>query len=207
MGGHSAGDFASQTVVDRVEAIEPGLPPRERMQALRGALEAAHAEIRAEGERRGGITVGAAVVALTLADDHFAALWAGDSRLYRFRDGGIDLLTTDHSLVAALVLDGQMSWDEAEAHPQSNAITRAIGVGEGLELDKVSGEVRPGDRFLLCSDGLNRYAGFETLRRAVTGTPVERVAQNLLQLALDGGGADNVSVIVVDVPPGFTARR
>lgn len=60
MGGHSAGDFASQTVVDRVEAIEPGLPPRERMQALRGALEAAHAEIRAEGERRGGITVGAA---------------------------------------------------------------------------------------------------------------------------------------------------
>jgi serine/threonine protein phosphatase PrpC len=109
------------------------------------------------------------------------------------------LLTTDHSVVAQLVLAGQMSWDEAELHPQSNAITRAVGVGEALELDKVQGETRPGDRYILCSDGLTKYAGFETLRRTADGAPLETVAEALLQVALRGGGADNISIIVVDV--------
>ena len=199
MGGHEAGDFASRTVVDRVAAISADLAPAARMKALRAAIETAHAEIRDEGHRRGGRTVGAAVVALILAEGHFVALWAGDCRLYRFRDGGIEMLTTDHSVVAALVHAGSLTWDEAERHPQSNAITRAVGVGDRLELDKIRGTVRPGDRFLLCSDGLNRYAGFETLRNAVAGVPIELVARRLLQLALDGGGRDNVSVIVVDV--------
>lgn len=199
MGGHAAGDYASQCVVDRVAAIPSNLPPAERMRALRGALEAAHDEVRAEAARRGAGTIGAAVVSLILANGHFAAFWAGDSRLYRFRDGEIALLTTDHSVVAEFVAAGQMTWDEAEEHPQSNAITRAVGVGEVLELDKVRGEVLPGDRFLLCSDGLNKHAGFETLRGAVRNTPIELVAGKLVQLALDGGGLDNVSVIVVDV--------
>jgi len=199
MGGHAAGDFASQSVVEAVAALPPDLPPAERMLALRGALEAAHVTIRAESDRRGGATVGAAVVALIVANGHFAAFWAGDSRLYRFRNGGIELLTSDHSVVAEFVKAGQMSWDEAEQHPQSNAITRAIGVGDAPGLEKVRGEVMPGDRFLLCSDGLNKYAEFETLRRAVVGTPIETVAEKLLHLALAGGGQDNISIVVVDV--------
>lgn len=199
MGGHAAGDFASQTIVDAVAALRADLPPSERMQALRGALNSAHDAIRAESARRDGATVGAAVVAFLVTDGHFVAFWAGDSRLYRFRDGGIELLTADHSLVAQYVEAGEMTWDEADMHPQSNAITRAIGVGENAGLDKVRGEVLPGDRFLLCSDGLNKYAGFEVLRRAVRGAPIETVADKLLQIALDGGGEDNVSVIVVDV--------
>jgi len=199
MGGHAAGDFASQSVVEAVAALPPDLPPAERMLALRGALEAAHVTIRAENDRRGGATVGAAVVALIVANGHFAAFWAGDSRLYRFRNGGIELLTSDHSVVAEFVKAGQMSWDEAEQHPQSNAITRAIGVGDAPGLEKVRGEVMPGDRFLLCSDGLNKYAEFETLRRAVVGTPIETVAEKLLHLALAGGGQDNISIVVVDV--------
>jgi len=198
MGGHAAGDFASQSVVESVAALPVDLPPAERMQALRAALEAAHVAIRAESARRGGATVGAAVVALIVANGHFAAFWAGDSRLYRFRDGGIELLTSDHSIVAEFVKAGQMSWDEAEQHPQSNAITRAIGVGEAPGLEKIRGEVRAGDRFLLCSDGLNKYAGFETLRRAVVGAPLETVAEKLLQMALAGGGQDNISIVVVD---------
>ena len=199
MGGHEAGDFASQTVVEAVAALTPDLPPAERMVALRAAITAAHRTILDESARRGGATVGATVVALMLTDGHFVAFWAGDSRLYRFRDGAIEMLTTDHSAVAAFVAAGQMTWDEAELHPQSNAITRAVGVGEELELDKIRGEVRPGDRFLLCSDGLTKYAGFETLRRAAARSPIETVAERLLQIALDGGGADNISVIVVDV--------
>lgn len=199
MGGHAAGDFASQTVVEQVAALPADLGPGERMQALRAALEQAHGAIRAESARRGGATVGAAVVALIIANGHFAAFWAGDSRLYRFRDGGIELLTHDHSLVAEFVKSGQMSWDEAEQHPQSNAITRAVGVGEAPGLEKIRGEARPGDRFLLCSDGLNKYAGFETLRRAVTGAPIETLPEKLLNIALSGGGQDNISVVVVDV--------
>lgn len=198
MGGHAAGDFASQTIVEAVAALPVGIAPAERMHALRAALHAAHAAIRAESLRRDGATVGAAVVALILTNAHFVAFWAGDSRLYRMRDGEIAMLTTDHSVVAELVLAGQMSWDEAEHHPHSNAITRAVGVGEELELDKIRGDVQPGDRFLLCSDGLSRYAPFETLRRVLDGAPIETLPGTLIGLALEGGGADNVSVIVID---------
>jgi serine/threonine protein phosphatase PrpC len=198
MGGHTAGDFASQAVVDAVASVSADLPAADRMQALRAAVARAHDVIRAEADRR-GTTVGATVVALMLAEEHFVAFWAGDSRLYRFRNGGIELLTTDHSVVAELVTSGEMTWDEVEALPQSNAITRAAGVGETLTLDKIRGDIVSGDRFLLCSDGLNKYAGFEALRRAVTGAPIETVSEKLVQMALDGGGGDNISVIVVDV--------
>lgn len=198
MGGHSGGDFASQTVVDTIATIPPGLGPSGAMHALRAAILRAHALIRAESAARGGVTIGATVVALMISDGHFLAFWAGDSRIYRLRSGQIEMLTADHSVVAALVEAGQMTWDEADLHPQSNAITRAVGVGEELELDKVHGEVRPGDRYLLCSDGLTKYAGFDTLRRMLASHPLETVTDQLVQLALAGGGADNVSVIVVD---------
>ena len=199
MGGHAAGDFASQTVVEAVAALPWDLSPAERMRDLRAAIQTAHQTIRAEADRLGHGAVGAAVVALMLTDGHFVAFWAGDSRLYRFRDGGIEMLTSDHSIVAEFVKAGQMDWDEAELLPQSNQITRAVGVGGELELEKIRGEVQSGDRFLLCSDGLTKYAGFDTLRRAIDGAPIETVVDRLLQIALDSGGADNISIIVVDV--------
>ena len=108
------------------------------------------------------------------------------------------MLTADHSVVAALVEAGQLTWDEAELHPQSNAITRAVGVGDALELDKIRGDVRPGDRFLICSDGLSKYATFGLLQRTLAAHPIETIADRLMQIALDGGGADNVSIIVID---------
>ncbi|MEM0937140.1 MAG: protein phosphatase 2C domain-containing protein [Pseudomonadota bacterium] len=199
MGGHAGGDFASQTVVDAVAMIEPGLPPGELLQALRAAILHAHDVILAEAESRGGVTIGATVVALVMAEGHFATFWAGDSRLYRMQHGQIQMLTFDHSFVADLVAAGEMDWDEAELHPHSNAVTRAVGVGEDLILDKIRGEVRSGDRFLLCSDGLTKYATFAILEKALAAEPIETIAESLQQLALDGGGADNISIIVVDV--------
>jgi serine/threonine protein phosphatase PrpC len=198
MGGHAGGDFASQTVVDSVAMIPLDLDPAERMQALRAAIQGAHQTILQEIETRGGAVIGAAVVALMISGEHFVAFWAGDCRLYRLRGEAIEMLTSDHSVVAEYVAAGEMTWDEAELHPQSNAITRAVGVGDELELEKIRGTLVPGDRFLLCSDGLNKYAGFETLRRAMVGTPVETVSEKLMNIALTGGGADNISVIVVD---------
>jgi serine/threonine protein phosphatase PrpC len=199
MGGHAAGDYASRLIADMAAGLSPSLAPPERMQALRDTFQEAHALIRAEAERRSLGTVGATVVALILANRHFAALWAGDSRLYRLRGGEISLLTRDHSVVAALVESGQLTWDEAEQHPQSNAITRAVGVGEVLELDKVRGETAPGDRFLLCSDGLTKYATFAMLEKALKSQPIELISDHLVQMALDGGGADNITVVVVDI--------
>ena len=200
MGGHEAGDYASRLVADMVAAIPPGLPPSDRMVTLRDVLRQAHLAIRAEAEARGGGTIGTTVACMMLANSHFVGLWAGDSRIYLLRNNQIQMLTTDHSVVADLVLAGQMSWDEAEQHPQSNAINRAVGVGDELELDKIRGEVQPGDRFLICSDGLSKYATFPMLEKALSEMPIETVADQLIQTALDGGGADNISVIVVDIP-------
>lgn len=199
MGGHAAGDYASQLITDMVAVIPTDLPPGQRMQALRDTIQNAHRMIRAEAEARGVGVMGATVVALILADGHFATFWAGDSRLYRLRDGEIEMITTDHSVVAALVESGQMTWDEAEHHPQSNAIVRAVGVGDDLELDKVRGEIAPGDRFLLCSDGLTKYATFDMLRTALARQPIELICDHLIQIALAGGGADNITAAVVDI--------
>lgn len=200
MGGHEAGDFASQTIVDSVAVIPPDMPPADLMRALRQAIITAHERIHIASETRFHTTVGSTVVALILTETHFVAFWAGDSRIYLLRDGQISMLTNDHSVVGEFVAAGEMTWDEAEHHPQSNAITRAVGVGEALDLDKVRGEVLPGDRFLLCSDGLTKYAGFKLLENILAETPIETVADTLLNHALDSGGGDNVSIIVVDVP-------
>ena len=195
MGGHSGGDFASQTVVEALSTLPLDLRPAELMDAVRNVLRRAHSIIR---QHAPSDTVGATVVTLIVAGGHFVSFWAGDSRLYRCRDGVTEMLTTDHSLVAELVLSGQMNWDEAERHPQSNAITRAVGVGDELEIDKIRGDVQPGDRFMLCSDGLTKYASLADLDRILGREPIETVVDTLITLALDRGGGDNVSIIVVD---------
>ena len=199
MGGHEAGDYASRLITDSIATIPIGLDPSARMHALRDAVQTAHRVIVQESEARGRGVIGATVVALMMANQHFVAIWAGDSRVYRLRDGLIEMITTDHSAVAEFVLSGKMSWDEAEQHPQSNAITRAVGVGDELDLDKVRGEALSGDRFLVCSDGLTKYATFAILQDTLVNYPIETVSDRLIQIALAGGGADNISVIVVDV--------
>lgn len=198
MGGHHGGDFASQSVVARIAGIQPGLDAGDLMRAVREAILAAHAEIGAEAGQRGG-TMGSTVVSLILTDRHFACLWAGDSRLYLCRAGHVEQLTEDHSLVAEMVRAGRLSAAEAERHPKANVITRAVGVGAALEIDKVRGEVQPGDRFLLCSDGLTRYAGPRLLADLLVNRSIELVADALIDFALERGGEDNVSVIVVEI--------
>ncbi|WP_052254227.1 PP2C family protein-serine/threonine phosphatase [Leisingera sp. ANG-S5] len=199
MGGHDAGDFASRLIADAVAMIPLGLDPAARMHALRDAIQNAHKAIRTEAEARGGGTIGSTVAALIMANQHFVGLWAGDSRIYRLRDGHIEMLTEDHSAVAEYVLAGKMTWDEAEQHPHSNAITRAVGVGEELEIDKIRGDTEPGDRFLICSDGLTKYATFQILEDVLGSAPLETVGDQLIQIALTGGGADNITAIVIDV--------
>ncbi|GIX12582.1 MAG: serine/threonine phosphatase [Paracoccaceae bacterium] len=198
MGGHDGGDLASQTVIARIAAVPPGLDAGALLRAVRSAILSAHQEIAAEARGRGGM-MGTTVVALILTEGHFACLWAGDSRLYLCRAGHVEQLTGDHSLVAEMVRNGQLAPEEADSHPRGNVITRAVGVGDALELDKIRGTILPGDRFLLCSDGLTRYAGSGELTRFLSGRPIENVADDLIDFALERGGEDNVSVIVVEI--------
>ncbi len=200
MGGHSGGDFASQTIVEQVGKIDKSLPGAELMQAVRDALLTAHDRILIEAENRDGQTMGSTAVALILAKEHFVCLWAGDSRLYLCRDGEVRQLSLDHSLVEEWVQDGKLSRAEAEKHPHGNVITRAVGVGETLEVDKIRGEYEPGDRFLLCSDGLSGYMEESEIFAVLANEPMSGLAQKLINGALAGGGRDNVSVIVVEVP-------
>lgn len=199
MGGHEAGDFASQTIADTVAVIPTGLAPDDREQALKQAIQTAHKKILTEAETRGRGVIGATVVALMMADNEYVGIWAGDSRIYRLRGGHIELLTTDHSAVADLVVAGKLTWDEAEKHMLANAITRAVGVGDDFELDTIRGQVQRGDRYLLCSDGLSKYATFDILQNALRDLPLETVSDALIDTALTGGGADNITVITIDV--------
>ncbi|SHN13128.1 PP2C family protein-serine/threonine phosphatase [Roseibium suaedae] len=199
MGGHAGGDYASQTVVDALNSLPAGLDPASVMQEARRALFEAHEHIKAEAHRRAQGTIGATVVLLVLSEQHFMCLWAGDSRLYRLRQGTLSMISFDHSVVGELVEQGRLTWDEAANCAGSNQITRAVGVGDELEIDKRRGDILPGDRFLLCSDGLSQYADEATLSHYLTGHPIETVADGLLSVALAGGASDNVSVIAVEV--------
>ena len=198
MGGHAAGDVASQIVAEHVMSVAGHPDATIRMQALRQAILNAHTEIRAEAARRNVSTIGTTIVAFMVANGHFVCFWVGDSRLYRLNDDRIEMLTSDHSVVGHLVAAGKLSWDEAEHHPNSNQIERAVGIGDVLEIDKIRGTIAPGDRFLICSDGLTKYLGFDALKDVLAEEPIETAPARLVDLALAGGGADNVSVIVVD---------
>lgn len=199
MGGHEAGDFAAQTIVDAAAGMPTCKTFAEQAKVLRQSIFQAHDSIRRATVARGNGPIGATVAAFLMKDQKFQCFWAGDSRLYRLRDDTLKMVTTDHSVVADLVQLGELSWEDARHHPQSNVITRAVGAYRSLELDVCEGSVQPGDRFLLCTDGLNTTVDHEALHATLSDTPLPEAADKLVKLALAGGGSDNVTVIVLDV--------
>jgi serine/threonine protein phosphatase PrpC len=200
MGGHSGGDFASQTIVEQIGLIDRKLPAAALMQTMRQSLFNSHELIKQEADMRDGQTIGSTAVLLILSQDHFVCLWAGDSRLYHCREGEVSQLSFDHTLVNEWVEEGKITAEEAESHPHGNVITRAVGVGDELEIDKIRGLYEPGDRFMLCSDGLTGYMDQAEMKDTLANAPMAGIAQRLVDGALAGGGRDNVTVIVVEVP-------
>ncbi len=195
-GGHGAGDVASTAIAETLQAIPPGLSAAEMLAQVRLRLDAVHAELQAKSDERGtGGVIASTVVVLLARGGHYAALWAGDSRIYVFRHGGLHRVTRDHSLVQELVDSGALTEEEAERHPQANVITRAIGAQGALALDKVSNRIQPGDRFMLCSDGV-----FKELPEAQIAGLIAQgaTAQDLVAAAVAAGARDNVTVVVVD---------
>lgn len=201
MGGHSAGDLASAAVVERLAEIVTSefLAPR----AIERALEAATddiSEIAIESELGVGTTVTGAALTLQDDDPYFAVFNIGDSRVYAFERNELVQVTVDHSVVQELVEAGTLTRDEAEHHPDSNIITRAVGFHARPIADFWMLPLRPGLRLLVCSDGLTKEVGDERLRlHLAAGLNPTETAGALIDAALAAGGRDNITAIVVDV--------
>lgn len=205
-GGHKNGELASAEVVAALQSITPGASAAEMLLEVRSRLEAAHAHLNAEAARQGTNVLMATTVVVVLArDDHFACLWAGDSRAYLLRGHALTRITRDHSLVQALLDTGEISEAEAARHPRSNVITRAVGAGsEQLELEKRTGQLQPGDRLLLCTDGLSKTLPEELLVELLSGDD-ESAAERLVTAALMAKVSDNVTAVTIDFGAGNAA--
>lgn len=196
MGGHQAGEVASSLVAAALGAVANG-PSAE---TIRARLADVSAELAARARAsRPGSTIGSTVAVLTIQGGRYDCLWAGDSRAYRLTRGDLVQITRDHTLVQALIDAGELRPEEAAGHRQAHVITRAVGV-DPLTLDRVEGEVQPGDRFLLCTDGLTGAVSEHEIARALQCGDMGAAADDLIALALARGGRDNVTVVIVEAP-------
>jgi protein phosphatase len=200
MGGAQAGEVASQTAV---EAFTGGLPDgpgshEERLAGLVGRANARIHELAQADDAHAGM--GTTLTAAYVGEDDLAIAHVGDSRLYVLRDGALQQLTDDHSLVGELVRRGQISAEEAEDHPQRSIITRALGIEDEVVVDHLTWPVRDGDVFLICSDGLTGMVSDERVAEIIRDAPsLNQAAQLLVQAANDAGGRDNITVILFRV--------
>lgn len=200
-GGHQAGEVASGMIADVLNMVPAGLAAGEMLAQVRLRISDVHAALCAEAASRGPHTVIAStIVVLIAAGTHFACLWAGDSRVYLLRAGVLRQITRDHSLVQELLEQGAIRPEDAEGHPHANVITRAVGAeSDAFELDKVSGELLPGDRFLLCSDGLCKTLDDPALAQLLSVFDAGPASLAMVNAALARKVNDNVTAIVVEM--------
>lgn len=203
MGGYAAGEIASVETIKVLQEEKKnfaGLTGDALCRALQEAASKANEHLLSLVSKTPDYEgMGTTLVAVYLAADGMAyALNIGDSRLYLWRCGELRQITQDHSYVAQLVSKGDITTEEARRHPQRNVILRAVGADEVLESDVFSFKVEPGDRLLLCSDGLSDMASDEEIAAVLGERNVDKAADELLELALNNGGRDNISVILLD---------
>ncbi|RLK45985.1 protein phosphatase [Cupriavidus plantarum] len=197
MGGHAVGDFASRTIVQALEAMPPTQELDDAVATARTTLQAVNQVLIDEAARMQVRVIGSTVVALMACERRCACLWAGDSRLYLYRDGHLKQLTRDHSQVERLRARGLITAEQARRHPAHNTITRAVGAAASLSLEDLQVEIGDGDMFLLCSDGLSNEVEDPAIAEAMACGDCASAARELVDLALANGGHDNVSVIVI----------
>ncbi len=201
MGGHAGGEIASSSTVKRLEAIAAA--GNVERATIEGALELAVADIADHPETTDegtGTTLTGIFLEFSDGDPHWVSLNIGDSRVYLLRDDRLVQVTTDHSVVQELIASGKISPEEAEGHPYSNVITRAVGASELTAPDYMALDLRAGDRFVICSDGLTKELtdyGIQHFLRE-NADPAAAV-DAMLAAALENGGRDNVTLVIVQV--------
>ena len=199
MGGHNAGDYASRCAVETLVSYLEGTQETRPVSLLSGAIQEANRRVVMKAASdRSMEGMGTTIVAAVVEDDCLYVANVGDSRLYLI-DDGICQITRDQSLVEEMVRAGQLRREDARTHPEKNVITRAVGVREQLKIDFFDVSLNPGERFLLCSDGLsNMVEDDEILRIVQEEGSLEDAARRLVETANKNGGSDNISVVLVD---------
>jgi serine/threonine protein phosphatase PrpC len=196
MGGHAKGDWASATIVEQLAGPLASVGFDSACRELAERIHRANGLIFAEAEQR-ETQMGSTVVALHVQGRRFAILWVGDSRAYVLRDGILHLLSRDHTQIQEMLDRGLLSPAEAENHPMGHVLARAVGVTPQVEVDVIQDEVEPGDTFLLCSDGLHGCVPHERIAELAALHPVEAVARGLVDLTVEHGAPDNVTVVAI----------
>jgi serine/threonine protein phosphatase PrpC len=196
MGGHEAGDLASQLIVEALDTITAGGSAIRLLEETEHRIYLANRQIIEISRQRGGRIMGSTVAILLISEDHYACVWAGDSRLYLARRDTIRQLSRDHTEIEEMLANGAVTAEEARHWP-NNVITRAVGVQDIPELDIVTGAFEDCDIFVLCSDGLTKHVTDDEILKSVSTQDAQASSKALVQLALDRGGLDNVTVIVV----------
>ena len=200
MGGHRAGDIASQLIVDSLGELTQPQTFDQRLEAVRQCLHWLNRRMGQEltvSDQQVDSLMGSTVVALLLEGKRAACVWAGDSRCYLWRGQQLYQLSRDHSLQQQLMDEQHLSFEEALAHPGSRALTRAIGASEHLNLSVVELEVLPDDVFLLCSDGLYQGLSHRELGQALSLISPQVALARLFDGVLRGAACDNVSAVVI----------
>jgi serine/threonine protein phosphatase PrpC len=199
MGGHRGGEVASQLAVETLEKRfkqGAGDLPDQVQEANRVVFERSVVDEKVAG-------MGTTLTAALVEADRVRLAHVGDSRAYLLRDGDLRLLTEDHTLVHRMVTEGEISKEEAQTHPQRSVLTRALGVDNVVDVDDDTVQVRPGDRLLLCTDGLTSMVSERAIEEALRAVPdPQEAAQQLVELANEGGGTDNTTVVVLDFSAG-----
>ncbi|MGQ4465073.1 Stp1/IreP family PP2C-type Ser/Thr phosphatase, partial [Streptomyces violaceoruber] len=201
MGGQAAGEVASSEVISTIVALDDDVPGSDVLTSLGHAVQRANDQLRQMVEEDPALEgMGTTLTALLWTGQRLGMVHVGDSRAYLLRDGVLTQITQDHTWVQRLVDEGRITEEEAGTHPQRSLLMRALGSGDHVEPDLSIREVRAGDRYLICSDGLSGVVSHQTMEDTLASYqgPQETV-QELIQLALRGGGPDNITVIVADV--------
>ncbi|MEU7470390.1 Stp1/IreP family PP2C-type Ser/Thr phosphatase [Streptomyces sp. NPDC044984] len=201
MGGAAAGEVASSEAISTIVALDDDVPGSDVLTSLGTAVQRANDQLRMMVEEDPQLEgMGTTLTALLWTGQRLGMVHVGDSRAYLLRDGVLTQITQDHTWVQRLVDEGRITEEEATTHPQRSLLMRALGSGEHVEPDLSIREVRAGDRYLICSDGLSGVVSHQTLEEALASYQgPEETVQNLIELALRGGGPDNITVIVADV--------
>jgi serine/threonine protein phosphatase PrpC len=197
MGGHSHGDIASSAIVQSVgDATVPGRYEK-TVDTFTSGVFGAHEQIKEISRANGGLVIGSTVAGLVMSAYRFSVIWSGDSRVYLVRDTRVRQLTTDHTEAQALLRKGAITQQEAENWPRRNVIVHAVGVDDAPHIEMTRGETRPGDMFVLCTDGLTNHVADEEIQILTASNTAQRACVELIRVALERGGKDNVSVVVV----------
>ena len=202
MGGHDAGDLASQTLVHNLDRIVVPDTLDDCVDLIERSIQDTNRQLNDIAAETDSITtIGTTVAMMAARGNDGMVMWAGDSRVYRIRNNTLEQVSRDHSVVNDLLEKGLIEAHQAEGHPDSNKITRSVGITDDLDIERRTVSILAGDRYLICSDGLTREINDEQL--AMIASPeVNRKsadsARALIKSALDAGTRDNVTVVVID---------